>query len=59
MGQPCNQDLQGFAAFVNVVKGIDIARQINASSGDAAAGEGYAAGQILVTSITIIAVSVK
>jgi hypothetical protein len=51
--------LQGFAAFVNVVKGIDIARQINASSGDAAAGEGYAAGQILVTSITIIAVSVK
>jgi peptidyl-prolyl cis-trans isomerase A (cyclophilin A) len=58
-GQPRNQDMQGFAAFGKVVKGMDIARQINASSGDAVTGEGYTSGQILVTPITIIAVSVK
>lgn len=43
-GQFRNQDMRGSAAFGNVVKGMDIARQLNSSSGDVVTGEGYTAG---------------
>jgi len=36
--------MRGSAAFGNVVKGMDIARQLNSSSGDVVTGEGYTAG---------------
>lgn len=57
-GQPRNEDMQGFAAFGKVVRGMSVARQINSigGSGDA---DAYTAGQILEVPIKVLSVRRK
>lgn len=55
-GQPRNEDGQGFAAFGQVISGMNVVRQINTISAETASADAYTAGQILEQPIKIISV---
>lgn len=52
-GAPRNPDLQGFAAFGKVVRGMDIVMKINELSAHGASDSDYTAGQILAHPVAI------
>lgn len=55
-GNSRNADLQGFAAFGKVVKGMDVVRRINGLPAGALGDSDYATGQILEEPVTIVSV---
>jgi len=55
-GNVRNPDEQGFAAFGQVVSGMDVVRRINASPADGPSDSGYTRGQILTEPVKIISV---
>ena len=55
-GNVRNPDEQGFAAFGQVVSGMDVVRSINQSPADAPSDSGYTKGQILTEPVAIISV---
>lgn len=55
-GQPRNADGQGFAAFGRVVKGMQVARAINALPAEAPSDSAYTVGQMLTQPVRILEV---
>ncbi len=55
-GNVRNPDEQGFAAFGQVVGGMDIVRRINAMPADAPSDSEYTQGQILAEPVVIVSV---
>ncbi len=55
-GNSRNPDEQGFAAFGQVVGGMDVVRRINASPADGPSDTDYTLGQILTEPVEIISV---
>jgi peptidyl-prolyl cis-trans isomerase A (cyclophilin A) len=55
-GQPRNADMQGFAAFGKVVRGMSVVRAINAAATDITAGTEYQRGQVIAQPIAITSV---
>ncbi len=55
-GNARNPDEQGFAAFGQVVSGMDVVRGINASPADGPSDSDYTKGQILTEPVEIISV---
>ncbi len=55
-GNARNPDEQGFAAFGQVVSGMDVVRGINASPADGPSDSDYTKGQILTKPVEIISV---
>ncbi len=55
-GNSRNPDEQGFAAFGQVVSGMDVVRRINASPADGPSDTDYTLGQILTEPVEIISV---
>ena len=55
-GNVRNPDEQGFAAFGQVVSGMDVVRRINASPADGPSDSDYTKGQILTEPVEIISV---
>ena len=55
-GNVRNPDEQGFAAFGQVVSGMDVVRKINQSPADAPSESEYTKGQILIAPVEIVSV---
>lgn len=55
-GNVRNPDEQGFAAFGQVVSGMDVVRRINQLPADAPSDSDYTRGQILTDPVTIVSV---
>ena len=55
-GNVRNPDEQGFAAFGQVVSGMDVVRRINASPADGPSDSYYTRGQILTNPVAILSV---
>ena len=53
-GNVCNPDEQGFAAFGQVMSGVDVVRRINQSPADSLSESDYTKGQILTDPVVII-----
>lgn len=56
-GQARNADMQGFAAFGKVVRGMNVVRAINVAATDISAGTEYQRGQIIAQPIAITSVT--
>ena len=55
-GQPRNADMQGFAAFGQVVKGMDVVRKIHGLPADGPTDSDYTKGQMLTEQVNILSV---
>jgi peptidyl-prolyl cis-trans isomerase A (cyclophilin A) len=55
-GDVRNPDKQGFAAFGQVVSGMDVVRKINQSPADAPSDSEYTKGQILTEPVAIFSI---
>lgn len=55
-GEPRNADMQGFAAFGQVVSGMDVVRRIQGLPADGPTDSDYTRGQILTAPVTIISI---
>ena len=55
-GNVCNPDEQGFAAFGQVMSGVDVVRRINQSPADSLSESDYTKGQILTDPVVTISV---
>ena len=55
-GQPRNADEQGFAAFGQVIDGMNVVRAIHGSPADAPSDNPYTAGQIIDDPVVIVSV---
>jgi peptidyl-prolyl cis-trans isomerase A (cyclophilin A) len=55
-GNSRNPDMQGFAAFGQVVSGMDVVRRINQSPADSPSDSDYTKGQILSEPVEIVSI---
>lgn len=55
-GNSRNPDMQGFAAFGQVVSGLDVIRRINQSPADSPSDSDYTKGQILSEPVEIVSI---